>query len=436
MTPSIFQRLIILIASAVLLASCGNVKFNAVDNDRKVDTVDPQDGDGRHDDQGGNTPTPTPGTSPGVSPTVTPPGGGTPTPTPGTSPTVTPPGGGTPTPTPTPTGTPRTVTYSQVVPANPNKVDILLVIDDSGSMKTDQLKLASKLSGFASMLESQSVPMDWQMCVTVTRSQLISGNYYWGASVNWVGYTPPAGASQYILKKGTANLNSIFTQTINAIGAGVPGSGDERGIKAAYHHFYNGEPLVPGSSGCYRKDAAVSVIVISDEDERSVGGDCSRIKTSMNEDPATCYPLEAPDLPANLLTQAKSIFGTNVRFTFNSIVVADAACEKTQDETPDELGLRSPSHQGYKYIETSRLTNGGVGSICENDFSTNLNLFKDKILNSISSLTLECAPIAGTLSVAIDGVNTTAYTLTGANLKFNNAVVEGRTVTMTYKCNP
>lgn len=413
MTPSIFQRLIILIASAVLLASCGNVKFNAIDSE-KVGS-EGTNGDGNHDDNGGGTPTPTP--SPGTSPTVTPPGGGG-------------------TPTPTPAGTPRTVTYSQVVPANPNKVDILLVIDDSGSMKSDQLKLASKLSGFANLLESQSVPMDWQMCVTVTRSQLISGSYYWGASVNWQGYTPAAGTPQYVLKKGTSNLNNIFTQTINAIGAGVSGSGDERGIKAAYHHFYNGEPGVSGTSGCYRSGAAVAVIVISDEDERSVGGDCTRIKTNMNEDPASCKALETTDQPSTLLSQAKSIFGTNVRFTFNSIIVADATCEKTQDETPDELNQRSPSHQGFKYKEISNLTNGGVGSICENDFSTNLNVFKDKILNSVSSLTLECAPISGSLTVAIDGVNTTAYTLTGANLKFNNAVVEGKRVTMTYKCNP
>jgi hypothetical protein len=410
MTPSIFQRLIILITSALLLASCGNVKFSGFNTEKAAGVDSP--GDGNNTDSGG------------------------PTPTPGTSPTVTPTGSPSPSGSPTPSATPRTVTYSEVVPTNPNKVDILLVIDDSGSMKPDQLKLASKLSSFANLLESQSVPMDWQMCVTVTRAQLISNSYYWGASVNWVGYSPTPGTPQYVLKKGTSNLNNIFYQTINAIGAGVPGSGDERGIKAAYHHFYNGEPGVSGTSGCYRSGSAVSVIVISDEDERSVGGDCSRIKRNMNEDPATCFPLEAADMPANLLTQAKSTFGTNVRFTFNSIVVADSACEKVQDETLDEQGLRSPSHMGYKYIETSNLTNGGIGSICADDFSTNLNLFKDKIVNSVSSLTLECAPVAGTLVVAIDGVTTTAYTLTGANLKFNSAVVEGKRVTMTYKCNP
>ncbi|HEY8272827.1 MAG TPA: hypothetical protein VIG33_18180 [Pseudobdellovibrionaceae bacterium] len=386
------KRLTILVLSAVLLPSCGNVRFNA---DAPVQAASPgTTGSGTVNDNGG--------TAPGTSPTPTP-------------------------------SAPRIVTYSSVVPPNANKVDILLIIDDSGSMKTDQLKLANKLSGFASQLESSSAPMDWQMCVTVTRDQLISGKYYWGASVNWVGYSPASGP-QYVLKKGTTGLNDIFTKTINAIGAGVPGSGDERAIKAAYHHFYNGEPGVAGTSGCYRKDAAVAVIVISDENERSVGGDCTSIKSNMNEDPASCLALEAEDQPSTLLTQAKSIFGPNARFSFNSIVVGDAVCESTQDQTADEKGQRSPSHQGLKYIEISKLTNGGVSSICENDFSTNLNIFKDKILNSLSSLTLECSPIAGSLSVSINNVPTTDYVLMGANLKFNNAVVEGKTVSMTYKC--
>lgn len=405
-SSSLMKRCSLLMTSALILSACGNVNFHALDKNQK--STEPgatgNGGDGTGGGGGG-----------GGGGTVTDP---TASPSPGT--------------TPVPGTTPRNVTYTSVVPAKPNQVDILLVIDDSGSMKTDQLKLASKLSGFASQLESANVGMDWQMCVTVTRNQLISSQYYWGASVNWEGYT---GSPRYILKKGTTNLNDIFTKTINAIGAGVPGSGDERGIFATHYHFYNGEPGVTGASGCYRKGAAVAVIVISDEDERSVGGDCTRVKTNMNEDPATCRALEPKDLPSNLLTHARSTFGPDVRFTFNSIVVKDAACEKIQDETLDEKNERAPSHLGSKYIEMSNLTNGGVGSICDSDFSTNLNLFKDKIVNSISSVTLECAPISGSLTVTVDGAATTAYTLSGATLKFNTAVNEGQTLSLTYKCN-
>jgi hypothetical protein len=316
-------------------------------------------------------------------------------------------------------------------------VDLLLVIDDSGSMKADQLKLAKNLEAFANQLENDSaLPIDWQMCVTVVHTQVVAGTPQWGASINWEGYTPTAGTPRYILKKGTTGLTNIFTQTINAIGAGVVGSDDERGIKAAFNHFYNGEPGATGVSGCYRKGAAVSVIVISDEDERSVGGDCSRVKASMKEPASVCKPLEAEDSPVSLLTQAKNIFGQDVKFSFNSIVVADSACENTQDTTPDSNGVKSASHQGTKYMEMSNLTNGGIGSICDSDFSKNLNLFKEKVVNSISTLTLECAPIANTLKVTVSGVVLSAseYTVNGANLKFNNAVVEGKKVDLVYSC--
>jgi hypothetical protein len=430
-----------------LLANCTPVNFSAPGASEKAgDGITPE-----------STPTPTPPGGGTPTPTVTPPGGGTPTPTttpccatptatptvsPTVSPTVTPTVTATPTPGSTPTPTPTTshrVTYNSTVPIASNNVDILLIIDDSGSMENDQKKLSGKLSTFASMLENQAIlPIDWQMCVTVTRAQSVPGRTgtFWGASINWVGYTPPAGTPQYVLKKGATNLNDIFKNTINAIGAGVAGSNDERGLKAAYKHFYNGDPNASDGSGCYRKGSSVAVVVISDEDERSVGGVQSRVKSAapMYEAASSYQVLETEDMPSTLLGQARGTFGQNVRFTFNSIVVSDNTCEATQDAEKDSRGVLSASHLGTKYIEMSHLTAGGIGSICDADYSSNLNLFKDKISNSLASLTLECSPIANSLVVKVNGVQTNDYTLTGANLKFNSAVSEGKQVNLVYDC--
>ncbi|QDK36658.1 hypothetical protein [Bdellovibrio sp. NC01] len=331
------------------------------------------------------------------------------TPTPGVSPTV------------TPTNL-RDVTYSNTVTASNNKLDILLVVDDSNSMLADNQKLAAKLAPFVNTLQSNA-NLDWQMCVTTTRALPInSTNTAWGASIYW----QTGGSSlSVILKKGQSSLSSVFTNTINYIGAGWAGTDDERGIKAAYHHVYNGDYHYSNASGCYRADAAIAFIIISDEDERSVGGDASQ-KYYASE----LQPLEDDDQPANFVNYVKETFGNDKRFTVNSIIVkpGDTECMKTQDAGG------AKSHYGVKYNELSYLTGGGVGSICANDFSTNLNLFVDKITDSLSSIPLECTPV-GEVSVTITPtVGVVSASVQGMNLVFSQPIPAGRQVDIKYQC--
>lgn len=329
--------------------------------------------------------------------------------------------------TPSPTGTTaanlRDVHYTNTVAASNNKVDIILILDDSNSMLADNQKLASKLSNFVSSLQSSN--LDWQACVTVTHAISIgNGQTAWGASHYWQSsstYSPIG----LVLKKGQSNLSSIFANTINYIGAGWLGTDDERAIKTAYYHVANGDYHFANASGCYRSDAAIAYIIISDEDERSVGGDQSQAVYA-NE----YQPLENEDMPANFVTQVKSVFGSDKRFTVNSIIVkpGDSNCMATQDSGG------SKSHYGTKYNELSYLTGGGIGSICEDDFSTNLNLFADKIIGSLSSVPLECTP-AGDVSVSITpSIGAVQATVQGMTLAFDKAIPAGRTIDIQYQC--
>jgi hypothetical protein len=334
-----------------------------------------------------------------------------------------------------------------VIPPANNQVDFLLIIDNSTSMSADQQKLAGQMKGFADKLASLNI--DWQMCVTTTTFITYGdGSQYWGYSIPWVGYNP-GGSSKYVLKPGLAgaNLSSIFTSTIGGIGVNES-AGDERGLKSAINHMLNGAPgrNIANSGDCYRSGSAVAMIVLSDEDERSVGGDASRIKTNWNESvgaPSYTYrPLEDQDLPQNVLATAKGLFGPNVRFSFNSIVVDNLTCEGIQDNTvwTDSTGrnVRSPSHVGQKYIDLSNLTNGGVGSICNASFQDNLNLFSQKLVNTIKSVTLECAPLNGAVTVKVDGVTKTQgtdYSLNGAELVFSTPLNQGVRLEMSYQCN-
>ncbi len=321
----------------------------------------------------------------------------------------------------------KTVSLSQVVAYGNKQVDFLIVFDDSNSMLPDLQKLAASLGSFVTSLESSNI--DWQMCMTTTRTLTVAGSPVMGTSYNWVGYSPSAGTTAHLLKKGTANLDNIFVNTVNALTIGGAGSGDERGIKATYEHFKSGALSNTFGSGCYRPGAAVSVIIVSNEDERSVGGDQSKVKPTDAD--GSYQPLEAEDLPINLVTQAQSSFGSDVRFTFNSIIVkpGDSVCEAQQDASGT-----SPSHPGAIYTQASNMTEGGIGSICDANFANSLNTFKDKIVNSMSHLTLQCEPDPATVKVSINTQDFTQFTVEKNILKFQTPLIEGTKIDLKFDC--
>lgn len=377
---------------ALGLTSCAKVNFST--NEAQVD---PQ---ATTTTLGGGTTTTVPGT-----PTTTTTVPGVTTTTTVTTTTMAPPVTVTTTTTlpPTTTTVPGYVTRTKSITVSPTmtQVDILLVVDDSSSMAQDNAKLAARMSTFVG--ELQAVNLNWQMCVTTTDT-----NYYAGRPLVW------SGAGSHILTKNSGNVNAIFQQTIYDIGSGF--SNDEQGIKASTLSV-----LGNGSTGCYRPQAALAVILISDEDERSVGG-------VYNLSSAQYKALEAQNYPQNYVSTVASTFNSNgfvKKLAFNSIVVTDAACEAAQD------AQGTSSFIGKKYIEASNITAGGIGSICASDYYSSLNLFKIGIQNSVSSVNLDCVPLQTPTTNLPAGYS---FTLTGNKMVFNPALQEGLTVTITYRC--
>lgn len=324
-------------------------------------------------------------------------------------------------PEPEPQATPKTVSKSEFVAYGNKQVDFLLVLDDSASMLPELKKLAARMTSFVTSLDASN--LDWQMCVTTTRGSLVNGRMVYGTPLSWKNYHPKDGITNTVLKKGALNLPMIFNSTVDSLTIGGGYSGDERAIKATHENFLNA-----GTNNCYREGAAISVIVISDEDERSVGGVKENLKPT--DSSSAFQPLEPEDLPSNLVDQAKSSFGETVRFTFNSIIVkpGDRACEAEQDRDT------SPSHFGFTYYEASQLTDGGVGSICDEDYGANLNTFRDKIVNSLSTLKLECEAEPNSMEVKVEGAHVSGLKVEGKSLKFTYPLIEGTKVDLRYEC--
>jgi hypothetical protein len=228
------------------------------------------------------------------------------------------------------------------------------------------------------------------------------------------------GSPAWILNAGVTNPYSIFTQTIAQIGAGWAGTDDERAIKAAFWHAEYAQ-----YNNCYRNDSSISVIILSDEDERSVGGDPAQAYYS-----GELKALEADDLPQSYVNKIRQKFGQDKRISVNSIIVkpGDSSCMSSQDAGG------AKSHYGYKYAELSQLTNGFVGSICDADYSQNLNYFRNRIINSMGSVQLQCAPVGAinvTITPAMGSVNTS---LVNNTLTFTPNIPAGRTVKVDYEC--
>ncbi len=317
----------------------------------------------------------------------------------------------------------KSVTTTKTVTVQDNQLDVQLVIDDSNSMLADNQKLGAKLQNFVSDLTAAG--FDWQMCATVTRAQQISANdpsLYWGASRYWVG---TSGSTPWILKAGTPNIGKVFADTIVDIGAGWAGSDDERGIKAAWWHLWNGDVNYENPSGCYRREAGLATIIISDEDERSIGGDWTQSYYA-NE----WKPLEEDDLPIHYYSLIREIFGNTKRFSVNSIIVrpGDTTCMAAQDASG------SKSHYGYKYNELALMAGGQSGSICDADYSVNLKNFKDRIVKEMASLPLECAPSNGKVTVTLTPNMAVTTRVEGTTLYFTPKIPAGTTIKADYEC--
>lgn len=299
----------------------------------------------------------------------------------------------------------RKVTQVETVTPALNSVDVILIVDDSSSMKEDQTKLANRMAGLLSDLDALNI--DYQVCLTSTDI-----GYYKGGPIKW------QNLNTYIMKKNSPNKSTVFKNTIDALGA--EWSSDEQGIKALYLMIRDFK-----AAGCIRETATLTTILVSDENERSVGG-------NQSWSTAQYKPLTFENYPDNLINFVKSTYNTaNFKkpFIWNSIIVkpGDTVCEATQD------AQSSPSFFGTLYAELSNKTNGHIGSICDTDYANNLKYIKQKVVNSMPGLTMECIPI-DTPVVTFNQAVTTTITITGDQIKFSPALNEGVQVTVTYTC--
>ncbi len=302
------------------------------------------------------------------------------------------------------------------------KIDILWVIDNSGSMDTSQQALAANFQRFISKFQQNG--FDFQIAVTTSEAYkddftpaLGLAVYRQGTYVNTAGQTVTA---PMVLTKNTPDLEKAF---IANIVRGINGSGDERVFSSMHAALVNTANL---ATGFPRKDAYLSVIMMSDEDDFSWNGTTN--KEYLYDDPAL-YTLASY---VSFLDGMTGSTATNRNYNVNSIAVLDETCRMALGGGTRKIAVRQNG--------LATATGGILGSLCA-DFGTTLSSISNKIIELSTQFYMNRTPAPGSLKVFVGGVQvpvdaTNGYTYNSTNnsITFHGTSVPaaGASITVSY----
>jgi hypothetical protein len=242
------------------------------------------------------------------------------------------------------------------------KLDLLVVVDDSTSMSTEQTRLASQLQPLLSKIGNT----DWQIAVVSTSSPCIQ--------------------APGLIKKGDPNAATKFSDAViiplddTVIEKGFPMA--VKALKGECNNVTN--PWIrPGS--------AIGVLILSDEDN------CG------SHEFEGC-PGEQGETAQQMVEYLRSIRPAEMGKIYG-LIRSGNICTTTAFDAP-------------KYKVGIDLTGGTWGSICAADYSPTLQAISDNVSRIVKrEFTLVNAPDAGTLQVTVDGVEVTSgFTINGKTL--------------------
>lgn len=324
------------------------------------------------------------------------------------------------------------------------EVDLLFVDDNSGSMYTEQEKMANQFPGFLDSLAD----FDYQIAIITT--DVTGGGL--GQDGRFLEFAP----GQNVLKNTSRVKDSTHSQNItkfqNTIkrsetlqcpsGPGCP-SGDERGIFALNRALER-----PENAGFFRQGGHLAVVILSDEDERSSGGGAPGAEVNggaiSNDYLATSY-----DLPKTFVSMTKSRLPSNKSVSVHSIIIrpaingqpADTACWQAQNSQGGGVkGFYGTQYAMLSFPSASlkalgNIVSGTIGSICSPNFTQELSTIANNI--RAEDLQLPCAPDKSTLQVTFTPkpAQAISFDVDSSNrLFFQPGVPAGTKVGLKFNC--
>jgi hypothetical protein len=287
---------------------------------------------------------------------------------------------------------------------NVGQVDILFVVDTSGSMSEEQRKMAQAFDNF---LQGLNIPgVDYRIGIITmdveskTNPPRDFGN---GLRAEQNGNLLQFPDGSYYLTPDSNNIEDQFWQTIrreetldcerNGFDTSVCPSDDERGIYSAFL------TVNANKKNFFRENGHVAFVFLTDEDVR--GNGLSRFQ-------APNYMPESLDYPVNLIQAVKSNIGNNTTISAHAIITDGVTCLNQQNAqngnsfidgkigtfysaltNPNNFSLADPNRRLGDYAG-GNLVQGVVGSICASNYSTEVGNIASVITQTKSEEKFRC----------------------------------------------
>jgi hypothetical protein len=247
------------------------------------------------------------------------------------------------------------------------KVDLLFVIDNSGSMEDEQINLVNSFPSFIDEIQVQLADADgYHIGVISTDLYAFDGTCLQeGAMITQTGGTgasnqvcaPYAEGHRYMTEMD--NLDTAFSC---AAQIGISGDGNERGmqtITAALSDGMNG----PGgcNEGFLRDDALLVVVLITDEEDDHEVDSCGMLpQTGSNGEPAGWF--------ANLVAAKAGVESNIVVLSLIGPPGPDPVACPPLDKCAGGIFGAESSPRIAQF--TSMFTNGFIGRVCEPSYAS------------------------------------------------------------------
>ncbi len=306
-----------------------------------------------------------------------------------------------------------------------NKIDMIWVIDNSGSMAPSQQALADNFESFIQDFVNKA--FDFKIAVVTTEAfikRYPALTSYPDDIAEFRDGNPTDGPSGYavissdLMTSGGMSQQDLVDLFVLNIKQGTAGVGDERGMESLIAALNE-----PANDGFLREDADLAVIFVTDEEDFSASG-TPDIPTyiylgpqwsSVDYDTAgkanfpyynETEPLASNDenywlTPTseihNAIFAAKGVdpSAADSGISVHSVAIHDQECRTALGGAGRTLAQR--------YAELSALSDGLSLSLCD-DFAASLDLLSVDIIGKTTEFFLKKTPIVSTLKVSVDNV--------------------------------